>query len=111
LDGESFRVQTDFGPDKSDRRIYDLRFNPIRNPQGRAVGAAHIIRDITDQVRVQDELRASEERLRESDRRKDEYLAMLGHELRNPLAAVRNATELIKHSDIVDEGLQHASAV
>lgn len=111
LDGESFRVQADFGPNESDRRIYDLRFNPIRDPHGRAVGAAHIFRDITEQVRVQDELRASEERLRESDRRKDEYLAMLGHELRNPLAAVRNATELIKRSAFADERLQHASAV
>lgn len=111
LDGESFRVQADFGPSELERRIYDLRFNPIRDPQGRAVGAAHIFRDITDQVRVQNELRKSEERLRESDRRKDEYLAMLGHELRNPLAAVRNATELIKRSEVVDDRLQHASAV
>lgn len=111
LDGESFRVQADFGASESERRIYDLRFNPIRDPQGRAVGAAHIFRDITDQVRVQNDLRESEERLRDSDRRKDEYLAMLGHELRNPLAAVRNATELIKHSDIIDDRLQHASAV
>lgn len=111
LNGESFRVQADFGPNESDRRIYDLRFNPIRDPHGRAVGAAHIFRDMTDQVRVQDELRASEERLRESDRRKDEYLAMLGHELRNPLAAVRNATELIKRSAFADEGLHHATSV
>lgn len=111
LNGESFRVQADFGPDESQRRIYDLRFNPIRDPHGRAVGAAHIFRDITDQVRVQDELRASEERLRESDRRKDEYLAMLGHELRNPLSAVRNATELIKNSSVIDKRLHDASSV
>src|SRR5690606_11021971 len=89
----------------------DLRFNPIYNPQGELVGAAHIFRDVSEQVRVQDNLRRSEERLRESDRRKDEYLAMLGHELRNPLAALRSATELIKHLDNDDPRLQRASGV
>src|SRR5690606_1966663 len=33
---------------------------------------------------------------READRQKDEFLAMLGHELRNPLAAIRNATQLLE---------------
>jgi len=41
----------------------------------------------------------AEEALRESGRRKDEFLAMLGHELRNPLAAIRNAAELLKDYD------------
>jgi signal transduction histidine kinase len=40
------------------------------------------------------ELRESEEALREADRRKDEFLAMLGHELRNPLAAIRHAVRI-----------------
>ena len=42
------------------------------------------------------ERREAEQRLRESDRRKDEFLAMLGHELRNPLAAIQNASELLE---------------
>ncbi|HEX4388094.1 MAG TPA: response regulator [Steroidobacteraceae bacterium] len=37
--------------------------------------------------------------LREADRRKDEFLAMLGHELRNPLAPIRNAVEILRVSD------------
>src|SRR5262249_29209090 len=37
----------------------------------------------------------SEEALRETDRRKDEFLAMLSHELRNPLAPIRNAVEVL----------------
>jgi signal transduction histidine kinase/ActR/RegA family two-component response regulator len=41
------------------------------------------------------EHRRQEERLREADRRKDEFLAMLGHELRNPLAPIITATELM----------------
>ncbi|WP_255428387.1 response regulator [Ramlibacter cellulosilyticus] len=42
------------------------------------------------------ELQASEARLREADRRKDEFLATLAHELRNPLAPVRNAIHFLK---------------
>ncbi len=42
------------------------------------------------------------EELCENDRRKDEFLAMLAHELRNPLAAVRNAVTVLKMSDDVD---------
>jgi signal transduction histidine kinase len=42
------------------------------------------------------ELQASEARLLEASRRKDEFLATLAHELRNPLAPVRNAVELLK---------------
>ena len=42
---------------------------------------------------------AALEQLREADRRKDEFLAMLGHELRNPLAPIRNAVEILRVSD------------
>lgn len=42
------------------------------------------------------ELHASEARLREADRRKDEFLATLAHELRNPLAPVRNAVQILR---------------
>src|SRR5581483_4289454 len=40
-------------------------------------------------------LRIAEENLRHADRRKDEFLAMLAHELRNPLAPIRNAGEML----------------
>lgn len=111
LEGESFRIQMDFGPSEEEKSIYDLRFNPIRSPQGETVGAAHIFRDVSEQVRVQENLIESQERLRESDRRKDEYLAMLGHELRNPLAAVRSATELLKRIELDNPLLERASGV
>jgi PAS domain S-box-containing protein len=45
------------------------------------------------------ERKQAEERLRESDRRKDEFLAILSHELRNPLAPIRNAVSLLNEAD------------
>jgi len=56
-------------------------------------------------------LRASEARLRESDRRKDEFLAMLGHELRNPLAAIRSSAEIMKLTAGNDSRLERIQRV
>src|SRR4029077_2897708 len=52
--------------------------------------------DITERKRLEAELRQRVEELAAADRRKDEFLAMLAHELRNPLAPMRNALELLK---------------
>ena len=49
-----------------------------------------------------DALRHSEDRLREADRRKDEFLATLAHELRNPLAPIRSAVAVLR-SDLLSE--------
>jgi signal transduction histidine kinase/ActR/RegA family two-component response regulator len=49
--------------------------------------------------RAEQALRESEESLKQADRRKDEFLATLAHELRNPLAPIGNALEIIKHAD------------
>jgi signal transduction histidine kinase/ActR/RegA family two-component response regulator len=45
-------------------------------------------------------LAQSEEALRDADRRKDEFLAMLGHELRNPLTPISNAVQILKRADL-----------
>jgi PAS domain S-box-containing protein len=64
LAGETFRETMDFGPSAAARRIYDLRFSPVRDREGRLIGAAHIFRDITDQKRLEIALRKSESRFR-----------------------------------------------
>ena len=64
---------------------------PIRDADGRIAGAVLVFRDITERKR-------SEDALREADRRKDEFLAVLAHELRNPLAPLRNALQIVRLS-------------
>src|SRR6185369_10895564 len=49
-----------------------------------------------------EKLARSEEALRNADRRKDEFLAMLGHELRNPLAPIRNVVQLMRMRGVSD---------
>ncbi len=75
-------------PDGSFRWVRDRGF-PIRDASGRAYRAVGIAEDVTERRRAADALR-------EADRRKDEFLAMLAHELRNPLAPIRNALHLLK---------------
>ena len=53
-------------------------------------------RDVTDRVLLEENLRRQVEQLAEADRNKDEFLAMLGHELRNPLSPVVTAVELAR---------------
>jgi signal transduction histidine kinase len=53
----------------------------------------------------------AEEALREADRRKDEFLAILAHELRNPLAPILNAVEILKLDGVSGEAAQAARAM
>jgi two-component system, chemotaxis family, CheB/CheR fusion protein len=66
-----------------------LSVSPIHDAHGKIIGASKIARNIAGQKKM-------EEALREADRRKDEFLAMLSHELRNPLATIRNSVQLLR---------------
>jgi two-component system, chemotaxis family, CheB/CheR fusion protein len=66
---------------------------------GKPVSTVIEVRDITERKRWEETLRASEQALREADRRKDDFLAVLGHELRNPLAPIRMGVEIMKRSN------------
>lgn len=67
--------------------------------------------DITERKDAENALKQAQEALEEADRRKDMYLAMLGHELRNPISAIANATELVKHRQGTDMVLERAAGV
>jgi signal transduction histidine kinase len=57
------------------------------------------------------ELEATAARLREADRRKDQFLAMLAHELRNPLAPIRNAVAILKQLGPVEPRIQRVREI
>ena len=77
---------------------------PMRDADGKIVGAVAIVRDIT-------EVKRTEEALREAGKRKDEFLAVLSHELRNPLAPIRNSLYVLGRAEPGSERARHAMAV
>jgi PAS domain S-box-containing protein len=66
-----------------------LTVSPIRDASGRIVGASKVARDISER-------KQTEASLREAAVRKDEFIALLAHELRNPLAPLRNGLRLMR---------------
>ncbi len=90
------------------KRCFDIRAVKLGD------GFVAAWRDVTERKRREEsfrlqaeELTALTEALRDSDRRKDEFLAMLAHELRNPLAPIRNAVQVMRRLGTSDERVQH----
>lgn len=67
--------------------MYAIRAIPLKSDKGEIVEWVGVHTDVTER-------REAEEALREGDRRKDIFIATLAHELRNPLAPIRNASEI-----------------
>ena len=71
-------------------------YEPFRSPEGQIDGIAVFGFDVTEMVLARRKTEALAEQALLADRRKDEFLAMLGHELRNPLAPIANAVKLME---------------
>jgi PAS domain S-box-containing protein len=95
--GEPFQSPTTVERRSDVDRIesYDWRIERIVMPDGR-FGVVCYFYDLSDRQRWEEELRQLAARLAEADRRKDEFLATLAHELRNPLAPIRTGLEVLK---------------
>jgi PAS domain S-box-containing protein len=94
------------------------RAHPIRDVNGAIVRWMGTCTDIHEHKRAQEALKRSETALRDADRRKDQFLAILAHELRNPLAPIGTAASLLRMasndpgrvreaSDIIDRQVRH----
>jgi PAS domain S-box-containing protein len=75
----------------------------LRNERGELQGFGKVMRDLTERKQLEDELEQRAAQLAEADRRKDEFLAVLGHELRNPLSAISNALYILDQVGATDE--------
>ncbi len=81
----------------------------IQDEQGKVAGVVLIFRDVTERRRADNQLRKLAADLSESDRRKNEFLATLAHELRNPLAPIRNSLQIMRLTGGDREAAQSAS--
>lgn len=71
----------------------------LTDEDGRPAAYATVSQDVTERKRLADDLRRLAADLSENDRRKDEFLATLAHELRNPLAPMSNMLEVVKRAE------------
>lgn len=71
---------------------------PILDSSGLVKGTGGVAIDITEHMQAVRQLQDATEKLREADRRKDEFLATLAHELRNPLAPISNGLHILRQA-------------
>jgi two-component system CheB/CheR fusion protein len=99
---------------------YLLRLRPYRTQEGTVDGAIILLVDINTLAQTQENLRKRVAELAASDRHRNEFLAVLAHELRNPLAPLRNAVQILRHApgdalvtakarDLIDRQVVHMS--
>ena len=102
--GSEFRVQ------RADGKVIPayVTLNPLPGDSGDWIGA--FVTDLTTQ-KDREALLAAQAALREADQRKNEFLAMLAHELRNPLAPIRNAVDILRLSGSEAGAVQRTSAM
>jgi signal transduction histidine kinase/ActR/RegA family two-component response regulator len=82
-------------PDRGGIKYYEWRLERITLPDGER-GLVCYFRDISSHVAARTAVEESREALKEADRRKDEFLATLAHELRTPLAPIHNALQILR---------------
>lgn len=92
LKGETVRLEVEIDFQTIGPRWVTTVYTPTFGSDGKPDGWVGVVNDIDEQKR-------SEEALRVTDRRKDTFLAVLAHELRNPLAPLRNSLEILKRTD------------
>ena len=102
FDGEEIVVER---PDGT-RLVVLAHAIPLFDDAGELTGAVNVVVDITDRKRTEQRLQERERELAETSRRKDEFLATLAHELRNPLAPIRNSLHLLRLAAGENGGLE-----
>jgi signal transduction histidine kinase len=84
------------GDEAPKERFFDFVYEPLRNSAGETESVLVVAVDVTDDVRARRKLAELRDAAERENRSKDEFLAMLGHELRNPLAPIVSALQIVR---------------
>ena len=101
----TWRSELPFVRRDGSRGVCETVVKPLANARGDIYGAVCVSRDITGRRRAEQQLQRLNLELSKADRRKDEFLATLAHELRNPLAPMRNVLEILRLKEFADPQL------
>jgi signal transduction histidine kinase len=102
-------IEGKYDPERLRQTVADALASYVHQPSSSRIERPSEQRDVEAEVRRREDTRA------EADRRTDEFLAQLAHELRNPLAAIRSATDLLRipngdvrwAADVLDHQVRH----
>lgn len=83
-------------PNKPGKRIWLTSYYPVFTPEGGVLGVGVVVNDITDRKLLEMELRKRVAELAENNKQKNDFLATLAHELRNPLAPIANSIYMLE---------------
>lgn len=102
--GQPYEVTVRMRSASGEFRTFFVRAAPLRDTSGNIIQWFGTNTDVTDLKKLQEELQ-------ESNHRKDEFLAMLAHELRNPLAPINTAAELLKLATLDETRIRQTSNI
>ncbi|MBA3270749.1 MAG: PAS domain S-box protein, partial [Acidobacteria bacterium] len=94
--GKETATRFDRGSGATETVYFNFVYSPFRNIDGAIAGVFVVASDVSEQVLARDQVNELREAAEAANRAKDQFLAMLGHELRNPLSPILTALHLMK---------------